>query len=130
MHSSPLGLVRMRRCVCVYSAGRIINPKTARSQMTGGIIWGSGQAVLEGSDMDTRYGRFLSKNMAGTIVPVNADIPELDVSFVEEYDPHASLLGARGIGELGACGVAPAIANAVFHATGGAFVIFRCASIV
>lgn len=114
----PLGLVRMRRCVGVYSAGRIINPKTARSQMTGGIIWGYGQAVLEGSDIDTRYGRFLSKNMAGTIVPVNADIPELDVSFVEEYDPHASLLGARGIGELGACGVAPAIANAVFHATG------------
>jgi xanthine dehydrogenase YagR molybdenum-binding subunit len=113
-----LGLVRMRRCVAGYSAGRIINPKTARSQMTGGIIWGYGQAVLEESAMDSRLGRFLSKNLAGVVVPVNADIPPIDVFFVEEHDPHASPLGARGIGELGAVGVAPAILNAVYHATG------------
>jgi xanthine dehydrogenase YagR molybdenum-binding subunit len=113
-----LGLVRMRRCVAGYSAGRIINPKTARSQMTGGIIWGYGQAVLEESAMDATLGRFLSKNLAGVVVPVNADIPPIDVFFVEEHDPYASLLGARGIGELGAVGVAPAILNAVYHATG------------
>jgi xanthine dehydrogenase YagR molybdenum-binding subunit len=113
-----LGLVRMRRCVGGYSAGRIINPKTARSQMTGGIIWGYGQAVLEESAMDPAFGRYLSKNLAGVMVPVNLDIPDLDVFFVEENDPQASLIGARGIGELGAVGVAPAIANAVYHATG------------
>jgi xanthine dehydrogenase YagR molybdenum-binding subunit len=113
-----LGLVRMRRCVAGYSAGRIINPKTARSQMTGGIIWGYGQAVLEESALDPALGRYVSKNLAGVMVPVNADIPAIDVFFVDEYDPHASLTGARGIGELGAVGVAPAIVNAVYHATG------------
>jgi xanthine dehydrogenase YagR molybdenum-binding subunit len=113
-----LGLVRMRRCVGGYSAGRIINPKTARSQMTGGIIWGYGQAVLEESGMDRTLGRYLSKNLAGVMLPVNADIPDIDAFFVDEYDPHASLIGARGIGELGAVGVAPAIVNAVYHATG------------
>jgi xanthine dehydrogenase YagR molybdenum-binding subunit len=113
-----LGLVRMRRCVAGYSAGRIINPKTARSQMTGGIVWGYAQALLEESAMDPAFGRYLSKNLAGVMVPVNLDIPEIDVFFVEENDPQASLIGARGIGELGAVGVAPAIANAVYHATG------------
>jgi xanthine dehydrogenase YagR molybdenum-binding subunit len=113
-----LGLVRLRRCVGGYSAGRIINPKTARSQMTGAIIWGYGQAVLEESALDPTLGRFVSKNLAGVVVPVNADIPPIDVFFVEEHDPYASPLGARGIGELGAVGVAPAILNAVYHATG------------
>jgi xanthine dehydrogenase YagR molybdenum-binding subunit len=113
-----LGLVRLRRCVAGYSAGRIINPRTARSQMTGGIIWGYGQALLEESAMDPAFGRYLSKNLAGVMVPVNLDIPDLDVFFVEENDPAASLIGARGIGELGAVGVAPAIMNAVYHATG------------
>jgi xanthine dehydrogenase YagR molybdenum-binding subunit len=113
-----LGLVRLRRCVAGYSAGRIINPKTARSQMTGGIIWGYGQAVLEESAMEPAFGRYLSKNLAGVMIPVSLDIPDLEVFFVEENDPQASLIGARGIGELGAVGVAPAIANAVYHATG------------
>jgi xanthine dehydrogenase YagR molybdenum-binding subunit len=113
-----LGLVRMRRCVAGYSAGRIINPKTAVSQMTGGIIWGYGQAVLEESGFDPKLGRFLSKNLAGVMLPVNADIPDIDVFFVEEHDSHANLIGARGIGELGAVGTAPAIVNAVYHATG------------
>lgn len=113
-----LGLVRMRRCVAGYSAGRIINPMTARSQMTGGIIWGYGQAVLEESPVDRDLGRFLSKNLSGVMLPVNADIPDIDTFFVEEHDPHASLTGARGIGELGAVGIGPAIVNAVFHATG------------
>lgn len=113
-----LGIVRMRRCVAGYSAGRIINPKTARSQMTGGIIWGYGQAVLEESALEPTLGRYLSKNLAGVMLPVNADIPDIDVFFVKEHDPHASLIGARGIGELGAVGIAPAIVNAVYHATG------------
>jgi xanthine dehydrogenase YagR molybdenum-binding subunit len=114
-----LGVVRMRRAVAGYSAGRIINPRTARSQMIGGIVWGYGQAVLEESAMDERYGRYLSKNLSGVMLPVNADIPsEIDVFFVDEFDPHASPIGARGIGELGAVGVAPAIANAIWHATG------------
>jgi len=109
---------RVRRVVGFYSAGKIINPRTARSQMTGGIIWGIGQALLERSEMDADLGRFLSKNFSGYLVPTNADVQEIDASFVEEFDAHASPLGARGIGELGALGVAPAIANAVFHATG------------
>jgi xanthine dehydrogenase YagR molybdenum-binding subunit len=109
---------RVSRVVGVYSAGKILNPRTARSQMTGGIIWGIGQALLERSEMDNRLGRFLSKNLAGYLVPVNADVPDIDASFVEEFDPQASPLGARGIGELGALGIGPAIANAVFHATG------------
>jgi xanthine dehydrogenase YagR molybdenum-binding subunit len=109
---------RLTRMVGVYSAGRIINPKTARSQILGGMIWGTGQALLEASELDPELGRYLSKNLAGYLVPVNADIPALDVSFVDEVDPHASPLGAKGIGELGAVGVGPAIANAVSHATG------------
>ena len=113
-----LGLVRFRRCVAGYSAGRIINPKTARSQMIGGIIWGYGQAAFEESAFDPNLGRFVSKNLAGVMLPVNADIPDIDVFFVEEHDSHASLTGARGIGELGAVGVAPAIVNAVYHAVG------------
>jgi len=110
--------MRVRRMLAVCAAGRILNPKTARSQMTGGVIWGIGQALLERSEMDTRLGRFMSKNLAGTLVPVNADVGEIDIGFVEASDPHASPLGARGIGELGAIGIGAAIANAVFHATG------------
>ncbi len=115
----PLGLARMRRCVAGYSAGRIVNPLTARSQMIGGIIWGYGRAMLEESAIDARYGRYVSKNLSGVMLPVNADIPQdMDVFFADEHDPHASALGARGIGELGEVGVAAAITNALFHATG------------
>ena len=87
--------------------------------MTGGMIWGLGQALLESTGVDLNLGRFISKNLAGYLVPVNADIPELDASFIEdEVDEIASALGAKGLGELGAVGAAPAIANAVYHATG------------
>lgn len=116
---ADLCLPRVARMVGVYSAGRIINPKTARSQITGGMIWGLGQALLEASEVDQNLGRFVSKNLAGYLVPVSADVPPLDASFIEdEVDEAASLLGAKGIGELGAVGVGPAIANAVHHATG------------
>jgi xanthine dehydrogenase YagR molybdenum-binding subunit len=115
---ADLGLVRMPRCVATYAAGRIINPLTARSQIIGGITWGYGQAILEASIFEPQLGRFLSKNLAGYRMPVNADIGDIDVSFVDDADPHASPLGAKGIGELSAVGVSAAIANAVFHATG------------
>ncbi|HYZ31405.1 MAG TPA: xanthine dehydrogenase family protein molybdopterin-binding subunit [Crenalkalicoccus sp.] len=112
------GLVRLNRFVGAYDAGRIINPKTARSQAIGGIIWGVGQALLEQSETDQATARFVSRNYSGYLVPTNADIPELDVLFVGEFDEEASPLGAKGLGELTAVSVAPAIANAVYHATG------------
>ncbi len=86
--------------------------------MIGGITWGLGQALLERSIFEPTLGRFLSKNLAGYIIPSNADVGDIDVSFVDDHDDHASPLGAKGIGELGAVGVSAAIANAVFHATG------------
>lgn len=114
-----LGLLRLRRVVGAYSAGRIINPRTARSQMIGGIVWGWGMAAMERSPHDPRLGRFVSKDLAGVALPVNADIPaDITVHFVDELDDQASPIGGRGIGELGATGVAAAVANAVFAATG------------
>ncbi|MET0658127.1 MAG: xanthine dehydrogenase family protein molybdopterin-binding subunit [Steroidobacteraceae bacterium] len=113
------GILRLRRVVGSYSAGRIINPKTARSQLTGGIIWEWGKATMEESVQEPQHGRWLAKNLSNVAIPVNADIPtNLDVSFVEEFDPHASTLGARGIGELGATGIAAAVGNAVYDAVG------------
>jgi xanthine dehydrogenase YagR molybdenum-binding subunit len=113
-----LGLVRLNRLVGAYDAGRIINPKTARSQAIGGIIWGVGQALLEQTDMDAPLARFMNRNYSGYLVAANADIPELDVLFVGDFDEEGSLLGTKGLGELTATSVAPAIANAVYHATG------------
>jgi xanthine dehydrogenase YagR molybdenum-binding subunit len=113
-----LGLVRLNRFVGAYDAGRIINPKTARSQAIGGIIWGVGQALLEQSETDPASGQFTNRNYSGYLTPTNADIPELDVLFVGGFDEEASPLGAKGLGELTAVSVAPAITNAVYHATG------------
>ena len=113
-----LGLVRLSRVVGAYDAGRIINPKTARSQAIGGIIWGVGQALFEQSETDPALGQFINRNYSGYLVPTNADIPKLDVLFVGGFDAEASPLGAKGLGELTAVSVAPAIANAVYHATG------------
>jgi xanthine dehydrogenase YagR molybdenum-binding subunit len=114
-----LGLLRLRRAVGSYSVGRVINPRTARAQMLGGFIWGWGMAAMEASVHEPALGRWLSKNLAGVAIPVNADIPsDITIHFVDEFDQHAGPLGAKGIGELGATGVAAAVANAVFHATG------------
>ena len=115
-----LGLVRLRRAVGRYSVGRIVNQRTARAQMIGGIVWGWGKATMEVSRHDARLGRWVSKNLAGVALPVNADIPSsaIDVGFVEEVDEHASPIGGKGIGELGATGIDAAVADAVFHATG------------
>jgi xanthine dehydrogenase YagR molybdenum-binding subunit len=115
---SDLGLVRLNRFVGAYDAGRVINPKTARSQAIGGIIWGVGQALFEQSETDPALGQFINRNYSGYLVPTNADIPKLDVSFVGGFDEEASPLGTKGLGELTAVSVAPAIANAVYHATG------------
>ena len=113
-----LPIPRVTRCLGIYSAGRIVNSKTARSQMIGGMVWGIGQALLEHSAMDHSLGRYLSKNLSGYLVPVNADVPALEAYFVDEVDQQASAFGGKGIGELGAVGVAPAIVNAIYHATG------------
>ena len=114
-----LGNVRLRRATGVYSAGRIINERTARSQIIGGIVWGWGMASGERSVLEPVLGRWNSQNLAGVALPVNADIPaEIDVSFVDEVDDNAGPLRAKGIGELSATGVAAAVANAVFDAVG------------
>jgi len=115
-----LGLIRLRRVVARYSAGRIINPLTARSQMIGSITWEWGKATMEASLIDHRHARFLAKNLSNVAVPVNADIPHdaIDVDFIDEHDERASPTGARGIGELGGTGVAAAIANAIYDAVG------------
>jgi xanthine dehydrogenase YagR molybdenum-binding subunit len=113
-----IGQVRLNRFVGAYDAGQIINPKLARSQAIGGIIWGTGQALMEQSETDPNSGRFLHRNLSGYLVPTNADIPDLDVLFVGRFDEEASPLGAKGLGELTAVSVAPAIATAVYHATG------------
>jgi xanthine dehydrogenase YagR molybdenum-binding subunit len=114
-----LAIIRLRRAVGRYSVGRIVNPRTARAQMLGGIVWGWGKATMEASRQDERLGRWLSKNLAGVALPVNADIPtDIDVAFIDEVDEHASPIGGKGVGELGATGVDAAVADAVFHATG------------
>ncbi len=109
---------RVTRSVGAYSVGRIINPRTARSQAIGGIIWGIGQALLEESRVDPKTGRFVAKGFGGYHVPANADVPDIEVLFAEEFDRHASTIGARGVGEIGTIGVGAAVANAVYHATG------------
>jgi xanthine dehydrogenase YagR molybdenum-binding subunit len=114
-----LGLIRLRRVVARYSAGRILNPLTARSQMIGSITWEWGKATMEASTVEPTYARFLAKNLSNVAIPVSADIPSaIDVDFIDEVDYHASPTGARGIGELGGTGVAAAVANAIYDAVG------------
>jgi len=113
-----LGLVRVRRMVSAFAAGRILNAKTARSQYLGGIVQGIGMALLEQTHFDTRLGSFTNVNLGEYLLPVNADIPNIDVILVEEDDPHVNPIGVKGVGEIGIVGVGGAIANAVYHATG------------
>jgi xanthine dehydrogenase YagR molybdenum-binding subunit len=113
-----VGTIRVRRAIGVYGAGRIINPRLAASQCTGGMIGGIGMALMERTVLDPRDGRPVNAHMADYLVPVNLDIPHLEAHFVEEEDPHVNPLGVKGIGEIALVGMAPAIANAVFHATG------------
>lgn len=114
-----LGETRVRRIVGAYGAGRIVNPKTARSQCIGGMIGGIGMALMEHSVVDSRNGRVPNANFAEYAVPVHADAPAvMEVHFIEEHDPHVNPLGVKGVAELAMVGVAPAITNAIFHATG------------
>jgi xanthine dehydrogenase YagR molybdenum-binding subunit len=104
--------------VSAVAAGRIINPKTARSQIVGSVIWGISQALHEETHADHRLGRFMNHNFAEYHVAVNADINDIDVIFVAEDDRVVSQLGAKGVGEIGIVGVSAAVSNAIFHATG------------
>lgn len=113
-----LGMVRVTRAVTAVAAGAIINPKTATSQILGGMVWGISKALMEETITDTRFGKYMNQNLAEYHIPVHADIHQLDVIFVEEKDDIVNELGVKGIGEIGLVGMAPAIANAIFHATG------------
>lgn len=115
---SELGVLRVSRVVSVCGGGRIMNEKTARSQLIGGVVGGLGMALMEETVMDHRMGRFVNSSLAEYHVPVNADVPAIETFFVEERDDHVNPLGAKGIGEVSYVGVAAAVANAVFHATG------------
>ena len=110
--------VRIRRMLAVCSAGRILNPKTARSQVIGAMTMGAGAALMEHLVVDKRRGFFVNHDLAGYEVPVHADIPHQDVIFLDRPDPVSSPMKAKGVGELGICGVAAAVANAVYNATG------------
>lgn len=113
-----LGVIRVPRIVCAVAAGRILNPKTARSQIIGGVVMGLGMALHEETMMDHRLGRFMNHNFGEYHVPAHADIQDIDVIFVDEPDREVSPLGIKGVGEIGVVGTAAAIVNAVFHATG------------
>lgn len=112
------GEIRLRRMLGVFAAGRILNAKTARSQMIGGMTWGVGAALMEENALDPRYGQFVHRDLVEYHVPVHADVPDIDAIFLEERDDKGNPLGAKGIGELGICGAGAAVANAVYNATG------------
>ncbi len=113
-----LGQVRVSRWVGVHAGGRILNAKTARSQIIGGAVYGIGYALHEATHMDARYARYVNPNLGEYHVPVNADIPDMTVEFVPEEDRHVNAMGVKGIGEIAMVGVAAAVANAIYHATG------------
>jgi xanthine dehydrogenase YagR molybdenum-binding subunit len=113
-----LGEIRVPRVVGAYGVGKLLNQKTAHSQLIGGIVWGLGMALFEETLFDQRLGRAVNGNLAEYHVPANADVGLIDVQVVAEEDPHINPLGAKGIGEIGITGVAAAVANAVYHATG------------
>jgi xanthine dehydrogenase YagR molybdenum-binding subunit len=113
-----LGDIRVARIVAAYGAGRILNAKTARSQMVGGIVYGVAMVLHEHTAIDPQTGRYLNADLSEYLVPVNADVPEIDVILLDEDDAYVDPIGVKGIGEIGTTGVAAAIANAVYHATG------------
>lgn len=113
-----IGTVSVNRVVAAVAAGKIINPKTSRSQVMGGVVWGMSMALQEESMMDHNLGRYMNHNLAEYHIPVNKDIPDIQVHFVEENDPNINSLGIKGLGEIGIVGAAAAIGNAIYHATG------------
>ncbi len=110
--------VRVPRVVSIADCGRVVSPRTAASQVRGGIVWALGAALREGSEVDPRYGGYLNNDLADYVVPVNADIGEIDVGFIDQPDPLANATGVKGLGEVAMAGASAAIANAIFHATG------------
>jgi xanthine dehydrogenase YagR molybdenum-binding subunit len=110
--------IRIRRMLAVCAAGRILNPKSARSQVIGAMTMGAGAALMEELSIDPRLGYFVNHDLAGYEVPVHADIPHQEVIFLDEVDPVSSPMKAKGVGELGICGVGAAVANAIYNATG------------
>ncbi len=110
--------IRVRRMLGVFDAGRVFNAKTARSQLLGGMIWGLSAALHEEALVDPRFGSFVNRDLAQYLVPVHADIPDIEVVILDGFDDKANELGAKGLGELGICGAGAAVANAVFNATG------------
>ncbi len=113
-----LGTIRVPRLVGAYDIGRVVNPKIARSQCIGGMVGGIGMALLEAAEWDARFGRVMNSNLAEYLVPVCADVGELDVTFVASDDRNFNPLGVKGVAEIAICGVAPAIGNAIYNATG------------
>lgn len=111
-------VVRVARVVSAVAADRIVNPKTAANQIAGGAVWGIGMALHEQAQFDHTLGRIMNRNLAEYHVPVNRDIGEIDVLFVDEHDDVVNPLGAKGVGEIGVVGVAAAVANAIYNATG------------
>jgi xanthine dehydrogenase YagR molybdenum-binding subunit len=112
------GEVRVRRMLGVFAAGRILNAKTAKSQLTGGMIWGIGSALGEGNAVDPRYGSLINQDLASYLVPVQADIGDLDAIMLDEVDDKANPMGIKGVGELGNSGAGAAVANAIYNACG------------
>ncbi|MBL8596949.1 MAG: xanthine dehydrogenase family protein molybdopterin-binding subunit [Devosia sp.] len=112
------GEVRLRRMLGVFSFGRVLNAKTARSQLLGGMIWGVSAALHEGGDADPRYGHWVNGDLAEYLIPTHADIPAIDAIMLDDFDEHANHMGVKGIGELGAGGTGGSVANAVYNATG------------
>ena len=112
------GEVRVRRMVGVFDVGRVLNEKTARSQIVGGMIWGLSYALTEHAVVDTRTGAFVTPDFGEYHVATSADVPPIEVSFIEEIDDHANPVGAKGVGELGISGAGAAVANAVYNACG------------
>jgi xanthine dehydrogenase YagR molybdenum-binding subunit len=112
------GMVRVRRFVSATGAGRILNPKTSHSQMIGGAVWGIGQALTEESVLDPRWGNFVTRSYADYHIPAHLDIGEMETLFISEEDKFVNKLGVKGIGEVGIVGVAAAVVNAIFNATG------------
>jgi xanthine dehydrogenase YagR molybdenum-binding subunit len=115
---ADLGIIRVRHMTGAFAPGRVLNPRTARSQLMGGMLWGMSQALLEGTHMDAGLGRWANASLGDYLVPVNADAPDVDVELIEVQDDVVSPLGVKGVGEIGQVGSAAAIANAVYHATG------------
>ncbi len=110
--------LRVSRVVTVIDAGRMVNPRTARNQIEGAVVMGVGMAMLEATEYDQRSGAPINSNLADYVVAVNADSPAIDVTFLDYPDYNLNSIGARGVGEIGLAGIAAAIANAVYHATG------------